>query len=608
MKRLFLLLLCLFLLTGCASNPPETTAPAATEGPTEPPISWIEELGTPWDEEGALVEVPLNIPNGLHYANSAGFDGDLLLRSVDDHRGNVRTLELCILELDTGAVTAQRELDFKGFVSPQILEDKLFLCDSQSGTVLELNNRMEIVSSWNAEPIDGSFYMGAEDTLYIHQWDGGITVQNLNTGEKKSLLDEDVYIDYFSLSGNVASVEYFEPVTGTKKTATLDLMTGQLQEVGLNKDFTNTAWRNGTWLCETYHEGSTYYIGDSSGSFLYADLVFDTLRLIDGNTLLRTMEDGCHISLHDSQGRALAQAQLTASPYSHVCGDLIPSEAFGGYFVLVGDYGSSNRLLYWDTTKGSAGEDIPFVPVPGPEEAQRLIQERVENIENTYGLNILVGSDTAVSFFDFSVEQITDWELVDDALDILEKALEKYPENFFPQLRYDTIRSVEIHLTGTISATNAEYVHTYEAFVQEEYDKQVMVVDINQADEDTYFHEFSHIIDAFLAWDALYRDDALFSEDGWNNLNPSWFPGYTWSYSWEQEVQDYTCFVDSYSTIKPTEDRARVLEYGMSRYGSWTFEDAPVLLAKLDYYCRCIRDAFDTTGWPDQVLWEQYLP
>ena len=95
------------------------------------------------------------------------------------------------------------------------------------------------------------------------------------------------------------------------------------------------------------------------------------------------MEDGCHISLHDSQGRALAQAQLTASPYSHVCGDLIPSEAFGGYFVLVGDYGSSNRLLYWDTTKGAAGEDIPFVPVPEPEEAQRLIQERVENIENT---------------------------------------------------------------------------------------------------------------------------------------------------------------------------------------------------------------------------------
>ena len=221
MKRLFLLLLCLFMLTGCTSNPPETTAPAATEGPTEPPIPWIEELGTPWDEEGALVEVPLTIPNGLHYANSAGFDGDLLLWSVDDHRGTVRTLELCLLELDTGAVTAQRELDFKGFVSPQILEDKLFLCDSQSGTVLELNNRLEIVSSWNAEPIDGSFYMGAEDTLYIHQWDGGITVQNLNTGEKKSLLDEETYIDYFSLSGNVASVEYFEPVTGTKKTVEL---------------------------------------------------------------------------------------------------------------------------------------------------------------------------------------------------------------------------------------------------------------------------------------------------------------------------------------------------------------------------------------------------
>jgi len=48
------------------------------------------------------------------------------------------------------------------------------------------------------------------------------------------------------------------------------------------------------------------------------------------------------------------------------------------------------------------------------------------------------------------------------------------------------------------------------------------------------------------------------------------------------------------------------MQYAMAEYGSWTFEDAAVLLEKLDYYCRCIRDAFDTTDWPETVLWEQY--
>jgi hypothetical protein len=51
-----------------------------------------------------------------------------------------------------------------------------------------------------------------------------------------------------------------------------------------------------------------------------------------------------------------------------------------------------------------------------------------------------------------------------------------------------------------------------------------------------------------------------------------------------------------------------VLEYAMVDFGRWTFENAQVLTEKLDYYCRCIRDAFDTSGWPDTVLWEQYLP
>ena len=73
-------------------------------------------------------------------------------------------------------------------------------------------------------------------------------------------------------------------------------------------------------------------------------------------------------------------------------------------------------------------------------------------------------------------------------------------------------------------------------------------------------------------------------------------------------MQDFSWFVDDYATINPTEDRARVLEYAMADYGMWTFEGNEGLTAKLDYYARCIRDGFDTTGWPEVTLWEQYLP
>ena len=53
---------------------------------------------------------------------------------------------------------------------------------------------------------------------------------------------------------------------------------------------------------------------------------------------------------------------------------------------------------------------------------------------------------------------------------------------------------------------------------------------------------------------------------------------------------------------------ARVLEYAMSGLG-WIFDggtQAP-LREKLAYYAACIRDGFDTTGWPAVTAWEEPL-
>ena len=131
-------------------------------------------------------------------------------------------------------------------------------------------------------------------------------------------------------------------------------------------------------------------------------------------------------------------------------------------------------------------------------------------------------------------------------------------------------------------------------------------MDIEDTSAQTYYHEFSHIIDVYLEWEAGQREGALFSEEGWDSFNPGWFTDYSYDYSDEHALEDYNSFVDGYSTIKPTEDRARVMEYAMAG-GEWVFEDAPILYSKLEYYSKCIRDAFDTTGWPEITRWEEPL-
>ena len=48
------------------------------------------------------------------------------------------------------------------------------------------------------------------------------------------------------------------------------------------------------------------------------------------------------------------------------------------------------------------------------------------------------------------------------------------------------------------------------------------------------------------------------------------------------------------------------MEYAMMDW-DWVFDTYPHIREKLDYYCRCIRDSFDTTGWPEVTRWEQPL-
>ena len=40
---------------------------------------------------------------------------------------------------------------------------------------------------------------------------------------------------------------------------------------------------------------------------------------------------------------------------------------------------------------------------------------------------------------------------------------------------------------------------------------------------------------------------------------------------------------------------------------SWDFDPGSGKRAKMQFYADCIRDGFDTTGWPEITLWEQAL-
>lgn len=606
MKRWISFLLVLLFLTGCGSKPGKGPGSDVTI-PVVQDHSWIETQGEPWDAEGSLMELPLNVPNGLIYSSHMFFDGDLLLWGLDNHRMDQPSLELCLLDLDTGLILAQKEIPSYGTSLPQALGDKLYIADSVNGQVIKLDKNLDLVESWELDFQDCTLYMSAYGTAYVSKWDEEAYALNLETGEKSPVLDEETTISYLDCMEGYLMVSYYHPDSGEECITFVDMFTGERHDAPA-RGIGSCDFQAGSFLLNEYKQSYQYYLYPEGAEPLTVDLGYANLQFLEDGLLLKTNEFCNQLSIHDLSGKSLVHCTLSEEEYGFERIEVYPNETLGGYFVLLCNYGSGMRLLYWDTTKGAAGEDIPFTKIPEPSEQETMIQQRVSALEAEYGLNILVGEEALDYFYDFEAEVVTDPDDILYALDVLEDAVEDYPEGFFRQLRYGEIQRTQIHLMGTITATNSEYVDTYEAFVQENYEAHVMVVDIYLSGVTTYYHEFSHIIDSYLEWDSENRENALFSDEKWCSLNPGWFPGYTYDYSWTRYVEDYSCFVDAYSTINPTEDRARVLEYAMAEWGYWTFADCEVLTKKLTYYCRCIREAFDTTGWENELLWEQYLP
>ena len=606
MKRvLILLILMIFLLAGCGGDPAGTTAPETEPQPT---LSWVEASAEPWDREGTLLEIPLTIPGGMHYSSHLAFNGDILFWSTDYHLEDTVVLELCVFDLDTGTVFAQKDISFPNFAMVQVLQQYIYLCDSQNGRIHVLDQSLETVKTWETEAFDGAWYMGGNEQLYLYDWNGQFTVRDLNTGETRPVLDGAPYVENVIAEDGYASVQYFREDTGAPCYAIVDLITGELSVLEENGDYYSTAHMDGFWLFGSYGDANRWFIREDGGETCQVRVGQDYLQLLGNGQILRITEDYTGLSLYDLQGKAIAQCRISYEGYNYTSSELIWNDQFGGYFLMLSGYAGDQRLLFWDISTSDTGEDLLIEPVPEPSEQIALLKQRAQELSEKYGVIIYVADDCETQFDEFSATQISDYDQVNRALDILDEALGKYPEGFFHQLRYGSVHSIRIHLiTDLMADGSGRYGDGYVAFAQNMWDHYLVVIDIEDSDCQTYYHEFSHVIDSYLAWDAGQRDDALFSEEGWADRNPAWFNGYSYDYSVEHELVNDAYFVDGYSTISPTEDRARVMEYAMSDYGFYTFEDNQGLQMKLEYYCLCIRDAFDTEGWPEALPWEQYL-
>ncbi len=266
--------------------------------------------------------------------------------------------------------------------------------------------------------------------------------------------------------------------------------------------------------------------------------------------------------------------------------------------------------------------DNPLYAPGDLSDSLKPLRMRADKLEEKYGVEIYIGEECSNIFGGYTVAPLTEYNGVESALKMLEEEMNKYPDNFFEQFEYSWVEGLEIYLAGTLKGIQGDVLE-YAGGFKTIYDSNiVLVLDCNDYGVESIFHhELCHAIEEKIVDASYSQEKPMFHDDKWNSFNP-FADMYTYTYSeygfskyheftyesklYHGDIAD-AYFVDTYAMTYPTEDRARLFESVMTdELYCIDFGEASNLMKKINYYAKCIRDVFDTTGWND-VPWEVYL-
>ena len=287
------------------------------------------------------------------------------------------------------------------------------------------------------------------------------------------------------------------------------------------------------------------------------------------------------------------------------------------------DRGRPVHIYLWDTAScRSVDWKIPSVSeYTAPEITDYgTLTEKAGELEDKYGIRILLGTNIPTEFSDYSAEPFTDPAAIEGSLSVLENVLSLYPPNYFTKLKGNYYRNIVFYLTGALRPLNAgSNISNAGAFATESGGTMQLAFDLyDDLSPDTVIHELTH------AADYRFAGEGLLDEDAWNSMNPEGF-SYYFAYI-DENGQSYETagsadntavsgcpadevwFIDPYSKTYPMEDRARLMETllsGRTPY-SGCFKGRH-MQEKLSFYFRFLRETLGDDSWPEQTSWEEAL-
>jgi len=320
-------------------------------------------------------------------------------------------------------------------------------------------------------------------------------------------------------------------------------------------------------------------------------------------------------------------------------GSYFSSQEANGTLITVESTVGLEDVVVWNFSESNAlEEDLPSsvswldveCSVPAAKVDYASNGDFAEALSDKYGVGILLGEDAAVTFENYEAKPMMEEGTVYRALCILEKSLALYPDNFFRQFSDASLSGISFYLVGSISPVGMNSIDDPGGFAYLNNGIQMIVLNTNYtiAMQSNVCHEISHAIDMRLENLWISGDTQYIDENEWSSFNPKGFDYYYsyldesgnsyefagsdeyTSYSssyWTDGDADAVYFVDIYAKTYPTEDRARLMEMILTDGAIPEYMESVHIQRKIKYYFSAIREAWDTTGWPQVTSWEEAL-
>lgn len=303
-----------------------------------------------------------------------------------------------------------------------------------------------------------------------------------------------------------------------------------------------------------------------------------------------------------------------------------------GALALVMDDGLKPSLIIWQYEESEAyspSYETAILPASRTQvieepktielsEHYKKARDHADKIEEKYGVSICLGEQAELELWDSTSELLTDLDTIENSLKLFEKALAKYPEGFFEQMKDNYGDGVELHLVGTIKGLGATLSNPA-AITYTNNPNTMILFDCYQLSEGNVHHELAHAIEGYMNNNSW--ENPVYTLDKWVSFNPDNFSyGDDYNSDWSSNLE-YTLtayyygdnslsdvyFVDGYAKVNNREDVARLFENAMILDPSDSFFKSEHLMDKLAYLSSSIRILFDSSAWPAVTEWEKGL-